>query len=57
MHKELEALGFETDDLVDCLAETFISRRDLYARQLDDGRYICVRKPLLPRPVCACLLS
>lgn len=28
------------------LARTFIHRRDLYARQLDDGRYICIKAPL-----------
>jgi hypothetical protein len=28
------------------LARRFIQRWDLYARQLDDGRYICVREPL-----------
>ncbi len=32
--------------LADTLSRTFIQRRDLYARQLDDGRYLCVRKPL-----------
>lgn len=28
------------------LASTFFQRRDLYAKQLDDGSYICIRKPL-----------
>lgn len=28
------------------LGQQFIQRWDLYARQLDDGRYICVREPL-----------
>ncbi|MCB9112219.1 MAG: hypothetical protein H6634_13330 [Anaerolineales bacterium] len=28
------------------LAKTFIQRKDLYARQLEDGRYCCIRKPL-----------
>ena len=32
--------------LADSLGRTFIQRRDLYARQLDDGRYLCIRKPL-----------
>ena len=26
--------------------EVFIQRHDLYARQLDNGRYVCVREPL-----------
>ncbi len=36
----------EIHALADILMRTFIQRRDLYARQLDDGRYCCVRKPL-----------
>ena len=36
----------ETYALADSLGQTFIQRRDLYARQLDDGRYLCFRKPL-----------
>ena len=28
------------------LAQRFVQRWDLYARQLDDGRYICVHEPL-----------
>lgn len=28
------------------LAQTFIQRWDLYARQLDDGHYVCVHEPL-----------
>jgi hypothetical protein len=28
------------------LAQQFVQRWDLYARQLDDGRYICVRETL-----------
>jgi hypothetical protein len=33
----------------DMLASRFVSRRDLFARQLEDGRYCCVRKPLEER--------
>jgi len=36
----------EIHALADSLRQTFIQRKDLYARQLDDGRYLCVRKPL-----------
>jgi hypothetical protein len=32
--------------LAESLSRTFIQRKDLYARQLDDGRYLCVRKSL-----------
>jgi hypothetical protein len=28
------------------LAQRFIQRWDLYARQLDDGSYVCVHEPL-----------
>lgn len=36
----------ELESLVVGLAKTFIRRWDLYARQLNDGSYVCVRKPL-----------
>ncbi len=32
--------------LAGMVSRTFIQRKDLYARQLEDGRYCCVRKPL-----------
>ena len=34
------------EPLAESLAITFVQRQDLYARQLDDGRYICIHKPL-----------
>lgn len=37
----------------DMLASTFVRRRDLFARQLEDGRYCCVRKPLEERHLIA----
>ena len=43
----------ETYALVESLGHTFIQRKDLYARQLDDGRYLCVRKPLLDKHLLA----
>lgn len=46
MHKELEIANVELEMLAEGLANAFIMRRDLYARQFDDGSYICVRKPL-----------
>lgn len=45
MNKEFEQTP-ELHVLAAMLAGTFVQRRDLYARQLDDGRYLCVRKPL-----------
>ncbi len=39
------------NDLIQALFNTFIQRRDLYARQLDNGSYVCVQKPLLPKHV------
>jgi hypothetical protein len=36
----------ELDDPAAVLGFQFVQRWDLYARQLDDGRYICVREPL-----------
>ena len=35
------------------LAGTFVRRKDLFALQLEDGRYQCVRKPLLEKHVIA----
>ncbi len=45
MNKEVVQVP-EIQTLAHMLSARFIQRRDLYARQLDDGRYICVRKPL-----------
>jgi len=36
----------EFNQLVPILAKIFIQRWDLYARQLDDGSYICIKEPL-----------
>lgn len=33
------------------LAKTFIQRWDLYPRQIEDGSYLCIHKPLLPSHV------
>ena len=40
--------GLETDlsPYIDVLAQHFIGRWDLYAQQLDDGRYLCIHSPL-----------
>ena len=40
MHKEIENPKHELHQLAGILDKTFIQRRDLYAKQLDDGRYI-----------------
>ena len=44
--KEFEIPYSELDRLAEGLAVTFVQRRDLYARQFDDGRYVCISKPL-----------
>lgn len=46
MSKEMFSNRTEFESLVEGLANTFINRWDLYARQFDDGSYVCVRKPL-----------
>lgn len=46
MSKEAELTQVELESLACSLARTFIQRRDLYAQQRDDGRYICIREPL-----------
>jgi len=38
----------ELGDLAALLGNCFFQRRDLQARQLDDGRYICIQQPLKP---------
>lgn len=46
MRKECDQKTAELEHFADGIGETFIQRWDLHARQLDDGRYICIRKPL-----------
>jgi hypothetical protein len=53
MSKEIDIPHTETETLVEGLSDTFLVRRDLYARQLDDGRYVCIQKFLTPRHVIA----
>ena len=53
MNKEIDIPHTETETLVEGLSDTFLVRRDLYARQLDDGRYVCIQKFLTPRHVIA----
>jgi len=53
MRKEIEASNTELNRLADNLGKTFIQRWDLFAKQLDDGRYICIRKPLQQRHLIA----
>ena len=36
-------------ELAERLSRQFIQRRDLYARQLDDGRYVCIHRPFNTR--------
>ena len=46
MHKEIHLPENELETLATGLANVFIQRRDLYPRQMDDGSYLCIRKPL-----------
>jgi hypothetical protein len=46
MNKELDLPNHEIESLANVLGECFVQRHDLYPKQLDDGRYICIRKPL-----------
>ena len=42
MFKELDVTNHELENLAFVVAKRFIQRRDLYPKQLDDGRYICI---------------
>jgi hypothetical protein len=46
MNKEAIFHKSELESLAAGLEVIFIQRHDLYPRQLDDGSYICIRKPL-----------
>ena len=46
MHKEIDILQNELEGLVDGLTDVFIQRSDLYPKQMDDGSYLCIHKPL-----------
>ncbi len=46
MQKEVVLNTSELENFAKPLAETFIQRWDLYPLQLDDGSYICNKKPL-----------
>jgi hypothetical protein len=51
MRKEIEFPQHELGNLANGLMQTFVQRNDLYAKQLDDGRYVCVQKPLDTRHI------
>jgi len=46
MHKEIRIPHNELESLAENLASVFFQRRDIYAQQLDDGRYVSIKKPL-----------
>lgn len=46
MSKENPVPSSELEPAATALAEVFFQRRDLYARQVNDGSYICIRKPI-----------
>ncbi|MCB2160508.1 hypothetical protein KQH40_00310 [bacterium] len=47
----------ELDNLANGLAETFIQRWDLYPQQIDNGSYLCLKKPLTNHHIKAHLLG
>jgi hypothetical protein len=46
MHERQPRPKPEIEIAADMLAQTFIQRTALYARQLDDGCYVCIKEPL-----------
>lgn len=46
MHKEIRIPRTELEPLAENLASVFFQRRDIFARQLEDGRYISIKEPL-----------
>lgn len=46
MLKELDLPQTELFPLAQDLASVFVMRTDLYPRQMDDGSYVCIKKPL-----------
>jgi hypothetical protein len=46
MQKEIRIQPAELEPLAENLANVFFQRRDIFAKQLDDGRYISIKKPL-----------
>jgi hypothetical protein len=53
MQKENEITPAELESLAMGLEETFIQRRDLYAKQLENGSYICIKKTLMQKHILA----
>ncbi len=53
MHKEMDLVNVELEQLAPGVMNTFLQRRDLYAKQLDNGSYICIKKPLTQKHVIA----
>ncbi len=45
MNKEVEQHP-KTEVFTNMLARAFVQRTDLYSRQLEDGSYVCIHKPL-----------
>ena len=46
MQPERPFADYELSGMAQSLAEQFVQRWDLHARQLEDGRYICIHHPL-----------
>ena len=46
MNREIEPNHLEQMELANGMLDAFIQRRDMYPKQLDDGSYVCIKKPL-----------
>jgi hypothetical protein len=46
MQKEIDLARTELEPLAAGMAKAFINRWDIHARQMDDGSYVCIHKPL-----------
>ena len=53
MSKENEISPAEFETLANVLGQTFIQRWDKYPKQLDNGSYICIKKPLRQKHILA----
>jgi hypothetical protein len=53
MNREMNHPNHELFQIIPHLMDTFLHRHDLYAQQLEDGSYVCIRKPLTERHIIA----
>jgi hypothetical protein len=57
MRKEIDLPLVDYERLANSLGEVFINRWDVYAKQLDDGSYICIHEPLTPQNIAEHLMG